>query len=177
MFEYLNPRVAYESLQAFVSSGGPVLFAIMILTFVLWGFILERALYWTTAHPMVASRARRAWEARSDHKSWFAHAYRDRLLSDAKQEAQRFNDIIKTLVAVTPLLGLLGTVTGMVYVFDIMAVTGSSNARLMAEGISRATLPTMAGLMVSVSGVMFVYWYERFAQKATAKLSDELKMG
>jgi biopolymer transport protein ExbB len=63
----------------------------------------------------------------------------------------------------------------MVYVFDIMAVTGSSNARLMAEGISRATLPTMAGLFTSVSGVMFTYWYPRFAQKASARLADELK--
>lgn len=177
MFEFLNPRFAFESIQAFVGSGGPVLFVIMILTFVLWGLIIERALYWTTSHPMVASRAKRAWGARSDHKSWWAHAYRNRLLSEAKQEAEQFNDIIKTLVAVTPLLGLLGTVTGMVYVFDIMAVTGSSNARLMAEGISRATLPTMAGLFTSVSGVMFTYWFDRFSQRATAKLSEELKIG
>ena len=175
--EYLNPRVAFESIQAFVVSGGPVLFAIMILTFFLWGLILERGLYWTTAHAMVVSRAKRAWAARSDHDSWWADAYRDRLISEARQESERFNDIIKTLVSVTPLLGLLGTVTGMVYVFDIMAVTGSSNARLMAEGISRATLPTMAGLFTSVSGVMFTYWFDRFAQRATAQLSDELKVG
>lgn len=175
--EFLNPRFAFESIQAFVGSGGPVLFVIMILTFFLWGLILERGLYWTTAHTMVAARAKRAWASRSDHKTWWAHAYRDRLISDARLEHERFNDIIKTLVSVTPLLGLLGTVTGMVYVFDIMAVTGSSNARLMAEGISRATLPTMAGLFTSVSGVMFTYWFDRFAQKATAKLSDELKIG
>lgn len=168
---------SYESIQAFVSSGGPVLFVIMILTFFLWGLILERTLYWTTAHPMVAGRAKKAWASRNDHKSWWAHAYRDRLISEARQESERFNDIIKTLVSVTPLLGLLGTVTGMVYVFDIMAVTGSSNARLMAEGISRATLPTMAGLFTSVSGVMFTYWFDRFTSKATAKLSDELKIG
>ncbi|MCB2114371.1 MAG: MotA/TolQ/ExbB proton channel family protein [Parvularculaceae bacterium] len=169
-------RTAYESVQSFVIAGGPVLLTIMILTFILWGLILERALYWTMAHPGVAGRAKRAWKARGDHASWWAHAYRDRLVSEARQESERFNDVIKTLVAVTPLLGLLGTVTGMVYVFDIMAVTGSSNARLMAEGISRATLPTMAGLFTSVSGVMFTYWYDRAAQKATAKLSDELKM-
>ncbi len=175
MLELLNPRVAYESLQAFISSGGPVLFAIMVLTFFLWGLILERALYWTMAHGSVANRAKRAWAARSDHSSWFAHAYRRRLLSDARQESARFNNVIKILVAVTPLLGLLGTVTGMVYVFDVMAVTGSTNARLMAEGISRATLPTMAGLFVSVSGVLFTYWYDRFAQKASMKLSDEMK--
>lgn len=168
---------SFEQVQAFVISGGPVLLTIMILTFVLWGLILERILYWVTANSMVASRAKRAWAARTDHSTWWAHAYRDRLLSEANQEATRFNDIIKTLVAVTPLLGLLGTVTGMVYVFDVMAVTGSSNARLMAEGISRATLPTMAGLFTSVSGVMFTYWFDRFAQKATAKLSDEMKFG
>jgi len=168
---------SYESIQAFVGSGGPVLFVIMILTFFLWGLIIERGLYWTTAHNSVASRAKRAWAARSDHKSWWAEAYRNRLISDARMESERFNDIIKTLVSVTPLLGLLGTVTGMVYVFDVMAVTGSSNARLMAEGISRATLPTMAGLFTSVSGVLFTYWFDRFAQKATAKLSDELKVG
>lgn len=175
--EFLNPRIAFESIQAFVASGGPVLFAILVLTFVLWGLIVERGLYWTTAHSMVASRAKRAWAARSDHKSWWAHAYRDRLISEARLESERFNDIIKTLVSVTPLLGLLGTVTGMVFVFDVMAVTGSSNARLMAEGISRATLPTMAGLFTSVSGVMFTYWFDRFSAKATAKLSDELKVG
>lgn len=165
----------YEALQAFVTSGGPVTLAILILTFFLWGLILERALYWTTAHGAVAARARRAWNARSDKTSWYAEQYRTRLISEARQESERFNLAIKVLVNVVPLLGLLGTVTGMVYVFDVMAVTGSSNARLMAEGISRATLPTMAGLFTSVSGVLFTYWYDRFAQKATVKLHEELK--
>lgn len=177
MFEYLNPRVAYESLQSFLASGGEVLFAIMILTFIMWGLILERAMYWTTAQTGVIRRAKRAWEARSDHSSWFAKAYRTRLMSEAHQEASRFNSVIKILVAVTPLLGLLGTVTGMVFVFDVMAVTGSTNARLMAAGISRATIPTMAGLFVSVSGVMFTYWFDRFVMRQQARLSDELKVG
>lgn len=165
----------YEALQAFVSAGGPVTLAILILTFFLWALILERAVYWLTAHGAVAARAKRAWNARSDRTSWFAQQYRTRLLSEARQESERFNQAIKVLVNVVPLLGLLGTVTGMVYVFDVMAVTGSSNARLMAEGISRATLPTMAGLFTSVSGVLFTYWYDRFAQKASMKLGDELK--
>ena len=48
--------------------------------------------------------------------------------------------MIKTLMAVLPLLGLLGTVTGMVQVFDVMAITGTGNARLMAGGVSAATI-------------------------------------
>ncbi|HOP19530.1 MAG TPA: MotA/TolQ/ExbB proton channel family protein, partial [Amphiplicatus sp.] len=74
MLEYFNPRVAYESLQAFLASGGPVLVAIMVLTFVMWGLIIERLLYWSGAHAGVAKRAKRAWEARSDHDSYFALA-------------------------------------------------------------------------------------------------------
>lgn len=175
--EYLNPRYTFEQLQQFLGSGGEVLVAIMVLTFFMWGFILERLLYWTMSHGGVERRAKRAWAARSDHRSWWAHVYRDRLLSDARLEASRFNDLVKVLVAVVPLLGLLGTVTGMVFVFDVMAVTGSSNARLMAAGISRATLPTMAGLFSSISGVMFTYWFDRFVQRANRKLSEELQLG
>ncbi|MBI1366255.1 MAG: MotA/TolQ/ExbB proton channel family protein [Alphaproteobacteria bacterium] len=177
MLEYFNPRTAYESLQAFLAQGGPVLVAIMVLSFIMWGFILERIMFWTTAADGVIRRTKRSWEAWPDHTSWYGHAYRERLLSEAKQEASRFNSVIKILVAVTPLLGLLGTVTGMVFVFDIMAITGSSNARLMASGISRATIPTMAGLFTSVSGVMFTYWFDQFVQRHQAKLHDELDKG
>jgi biopolymer transport protein ExbB len=175
--DYLNPVYAFEQLQQFVASGGEVLMAILVLTFFLWGLIIERLLYWTTSAGGAARRAKRAWANRSDKSSWWGLAFRERLLSEARAEGSQFNDLVKLLVAVTPLLGLLGTVTGMVFVFDVMAVTGSSNARLMAAGISRATLPTMAGLFVSVSGVMFTYWFDRWVARANAKLSDELKVG
>lgn len=174
MLEFLNPTTAYEALRAFLSAGGNVLVVIMCTTFVMWALILERVIYWSTAKEGVIKRAKRAWAARSDHKSWHAHAVRDRLISEAKQENERFNGIIRSLVAVTPLLGLLGTVTGMVEVFDVMAVTGSSNARLMAAGISKATIPTMAGLVASLSGLIFINAFERTAKKATHELSDQL---
>jgi biopolymer transport protein ExbB len=90
------------------------------------------------------------------------------------QEASRFNGVIRALVAVTPLLGLLGTVTGMVEVFDVMAVTGSSNARLMAAGISKATIPTMAGLVASLSGLVFINAFDQNVAKASHKISDDL---
>ena len=145
MLEYLNPRIALDALRDFLNAGGPVLVIIMGTTFIMWAMILERIMYWTTAHPGVVSRAKRVWAARTDHTSWYAHAVRDRLISEVREEANASNGVIRALVAVTPLLGLLGTVTGMTTVFDVMAVTGSSNARLMAGGISRATIPDHGG--------------------------------
>ena len=53
------------------------------------------------------------------------------------------------------MLGLLGTVTGMIEVFDVMAISGSGNARGMAGGVSQATLPTMAGMVAALSGMIF----------------------
>jgi len=174
MLEMLNPYHAFDALRDFLATGGNVLFVIMITTFVMWALIIERVVYWTTAHGFVQKRAERAWSARSDHHSWYAHAVRDRLISEAKQEAAHFNNVIRALVAVTPLLGLLGTVTGMVEVFDVMATTGSSNARLMAAGISKATIPTMAGLVASLSGLVFINAFDRYVQKATHRISDSL---
>ena len=175
--EFLNPTIAFSALRDFLGAGGVVLSVIMVTTFFMWALIIERLMYWSTAHAAIAKRAQRAWSSRTDHKSWYAHAVREKLISEAIQEASRFNNVIRVLVAVTPLLGLLGTVTGMVQVFDVMAVTGSSNARLMAAGISRATIPTMAGLVASLSGLVFINAFDSNVQKASHRISDDLLIG
>jgi biopolymer transport protein ExbB len=172
--ETLNPANALENLQAFLQAGGNVLFVIMIATFAMWALILERVIFFSSARNGVVKKAVKTWDARSEHHSWYALAVRERLLSEVKLEATRNMTVIKGLVAVAPLLGLLGTVTGMVEVFEVMAVTGSSNARLMAAGISKATIPTMAGLVASLSGILMTNILDRAAKKAVTDTSDAL---
>ena len=86
---------------------------------------------------------------------------------EVRIESRRFLLLIKTLMAVLPLLGLLGTVTGMIAVFDVMAFAGTGNARLMAAGVSKATIPTMSGLVAALSGLYFAAWLEK---KATVEV-------
>ena len=76
---------------------------------------------------------------------------------------------IKGLVALCPLLGLLGTVTGMIEVFDVMAFTGTGNPRAMASGVSKATLPTMTGLVISISGLFAITFLERYINTKTTR--------
>ena len=168
---FLNP---FDNIRAFLLAGGNVLLIIMVTTFFMWMLIIERLIYFGTANGATKKRAVRAWEARTDHQSWYAHAVRDRLISEASMTATSNVGLIKALVAVSPLLGLLGTVTGMVEVFDVMAVTGSSNARLMAGGITRATIPTMAGLVASLSGILALNIIEPRAKRTVADVSDRL---
>ncbi len=68
---------------------------------------------------------------------------------------------IKMMVRLAPLLGLLGTVTGMMNVFEVVAVSGASNARALAEAQARATLPTMAGMTIAILGLLFITLLER----------------
>lgn len=167
---------ALQNLQEFLERGGPILNWIMLLTFVMWAFILERLAYFGFAHKGVRDRAIKEWGARSDHHSWHAHAIRDQLISEVKQKAEQNVELIKTLVAAAPLFGLLGTVTGMVAVFDVMSISGSSDARAMSSGVARATIPTMAGMVASLSGLMFSNQIERMAKRRVHELSDELEV-
>ena len=64
---------------------------------------------------------------------------------------------------------MMGTVTGMIQVFDVMAISGSGNARSMASGVSKATIPTMAGMVGALSGVFFVTLLN---QKVTSEVDD-----
>ena len=91
-------------------------------------------------------------------------------------EAERGLPMIQTLVALCPLLGLLGTVTGMITVFQVMAFYGTGNARSMAAGVSMATIPTMAGMVGALSGVFLVTILNRQAKRSIAILEDEMTM-
>ena len=82
--------------------------------------------------------------------------------------------MIKTLVSLCPLLGLLGTVTGMISVFDVMAVEGTSNARSMAAGVSLATVPTMAGMVGALSGVFASTWLNRRSARELEIFRDSM---
>ena len=80
--------------------------------------------------------------------------------------------LIKTLITLCPLLGLLGTVTGMIAVFEVMAQVGTGNARLMASGISMATIPTMAGMVGALSGIFICRVLENQVNQKKQELSS-----
>jgi len=166
---------AVNAVRDFVEMGGNVLFAIAALTAVMWTLILERFLYFRTAHLAQKKRVREVWEARLDHSSWNAHQIRRMLISEVKINLSRGLGFIKSAVALCHMFGLLGTVTGMIEVFDVMA-GGSGNARGMAAGVSKATLPTMAGMVAALSGMLFSVQLERFARSESDRVADSLEL-
>ena len=163
-----------ESIRDFMETGGPVLWIILVTAFLMWVLIIERYWFIRLTYPRLVRNAVAQWNARDDHHSWYAHRIREELISRISVSLHKGLVILNTLVALCPLMGLLGTVFGMVQVFDIMAVTGSGNARLMASGISMATIPTMAGMVVALSGLYFSARLKFHADYLTQLAADNL---
>ncbi len=186
---------AWASIRDFFEIGGPVLYGILAVTTLMWALILERLWYFYRVLPGEIRSVQLEWQAglrryaapnaatteESDRpggqfRSWLAMSVRRSILSQVDQGARHNLLLIQTLMQVLPLLGLLGTVWGMVSVFDIMTVFGTGNARLMASGISKATIPTMSGLVAALSGLYLAYWLRQRARLVVLQLEDGLKM-
>jgi len=160
----------------FVEQGGNVLLVIAMVTAIMWMLLYERFWYFTKIHRREVARIRRIWEARSDHSSWEAHRIREMLVSQVRMGLEKRLWPIETLVTLCPMLGLLGTVTGMIEVFDVMAISGSGNARGMASGVSKATLPTMAGMVAALSGMLFSIQLRRYVIDEAERVEDSLEI-
>jgi biopolymer transport protein ExbB len=170
MFE-LDPVI---QVRAFLETGGQILMLIGIVTLAMWTLMLERFWYFRRLHPQRRQEVLERWGRRSDRSSWEAHQIRRLYISYVGADLQRGVTMIQTLVALCPLLGLLGTVTGMIEVFDVISIGGSGNARALASGVSRATIPTMAGMVAALSGLILAKQIERYSHSELERVADQM---
>ncbi|PKG97172.1 MotA/TolQ/ExbB proton channel family protein [Paraglaciecola sp. MB-3u-78] len=145
--------------------GGDILLLIIIMAAVMWALILERVVFLFWVFPNKQKQLSALWQQREDMADWYTQHFRMLLVSRVNREMGRNLQLIGTIVKVCPLLGLLGTVMGMLEIFDALAVTGNNSARTTAGGVSKATVSTMAGMVVAISGLMISNY---LIDKATA---------
>lgn len=167
-------RHAVEAVIAFIEQGGDVQWTIALTTAVMWTLILERVYYIVFVHGQRRAEVLRRWAERRERSSWAAHQVRALWVSENYAALHAGMPFARTLVTVCPLLGLLGTVVGMIEVFDVMALSGSSNPRALASGVSEATMTTMSGMVAALSGLFITIQLERYAASERRKLEDAL---
>lgn len=161
----------FSTLPDFMAHGGPVLWLIAANAAVLGFLVIER--YWFIQLSFPSSLAARCanWQLDQPQPA-HRHVYLRRAqLAQARLDLTGPLRYLRLLVALCPMLGLLGTITGMMQVFDTLAVQGTAEVRGMAAGISRATLPTMAGMVVALAGLYFSLQLSRLAERRLQHLA------
>jgi len=172
-----KPRSAMSDLllhsREMIVNGGLVMLPILASSLIMWLLILYKGLLFFQAR-RAEKELSQCWQALQQHRyegafwqqtilrqfSWLQRRHslnRENLLQllhSQCNEVDRYIGTILVLAGAAPLLGLLGTVSGMITTFDVIAVFGTGNARAMAGGISIALITTQAGLVVAVPGLV-----------------------
>ncbi|QBQ53620.1 MotA/TolQ/ExbB proton channel family protein [Nitrosococcus wardiae] len=162
-------------IELLLERGGGVLWVILVASVLMWVLIIERYYFMLVLYPAQLQQLIDYWQQRQERHSWHAQCIREGMIAELSQNLRKFLLPIKTLTAVLPMLGLLGTVIGMIQVFDVMTVFGTGNVRGFAGGISVALITTMAGLVTALSGLYFSANLEHRAQRAIQHARDLLR--
>lgn len=164
-----------DGLAALFDQGGMTLWAILFASLLLWYLLIERYWFHWLRMPKFRDELRGEWSARpADLAPSQQYRRIHALVSDLRAETNRNMLALQALVVILPLLGLLGTVSGMIKVFEVITVFGTGNTRGMASGISEALVTTMAGLFTALSGLYFVSDLERRGEDAARRFETEL---
>lgn len=166
-----------HALLDLMGAGGLVMWLLAALCVLFWTLMLERFWYMQRQFPAWVKERHQAWQrlCQEEFSNGWPRTVRSAWIAQAHEQLITPLTVIKALVALFPLLGLLGTVTGMVAVFDVLALSGTGNPRAMAAGVWQATLPTLAGMVLAIGGLFSVAHLERNARRALGRLSDQLR--
>ena len=165
-----------EGVVTLSRDGGPWVPWIFASGVLLWAMVIERYWYFAMVLPKQAAELQAQWLARKDRTSWCARQIRAAMISRLNGSMTVGFPVMQVLVPMAPLLGLIGTVVGMLEVFDSMALRGSADARSMASGVSAAMICTMTGLAVSITGLYPVHYFRSRATRETELMADKLSL-
>jgi len=157
-------------------TGGWIVAVILALSTVMWGLILDRYLFiWLKGHQLV-QEILDYWHTQRSDNSTINRRLRVGLTNKFHNQLSSSIGTIQVITAILPLLGLLGTVSGMIKTFEVLTVFGTGNVRGMADGISQALITTMAGLLTALSGIYFASNLKQKFDRETELLAEKLDL-
>jgi biopolymer transport protein ExbB len=202
-FLYESPTKGIEvkkeqSFMEMIEAGGMIAYVILVLGIMAFALMLMRGLMlWVTgkANPEILKSLQKGQmsilkeKLKQDDSSLsrvlnktLAHfgestEHREHVIHEAILSElnflDRFGALILVMAAVAPLLGLLGTVTGMISTFDIITEFGTGDPKLLSRGISEALITTKLGLMVAIPTLLVGNLFSGWSSKIKVMLERE----
>lgn len=165
----------YDGFVRLFSGGTVVLTLIFILAATLWGLIIERYWYFLFVHPDVIENALRIWKRRAGGPLFVARRARHHLLMDVGARMSRFVTLIRSLLSVILLLGLVGSVGGLIQVLGAMTLEGSAGTNALSHAIAAAAIPIVTALAVALTGIAFSVELTQRVTRESRLLRDQLR--
>ena len=168
-------RLRYLVKDELFIRGGPVLYILFGLTFLIFTLLVDKYLFiFVQSKTWVNSKFTSFVNSNppSSTKYKFVEAT---LISNVKRKTASNIKVLDGLIGMTPMIGLLGTVYGMIEVFEVLSFMGTGNPRAMSSGVAKATIPTMAGMVISLFGLYFRQDLNQRMDKIIINLRDSLK--
>ena len=180
----------------YIAAGGIVMVPLVIMSVLMWALIINRIFFFRRLYRKSMSRKKASEYVRRgefpdtrkyrDAASMLVREFLqrrsgkrtlDRFILDETvvfivSSMDKYLALIGTFASLAPLLGLLGTVTGMITTFDIISIFGTGNARAMAGGISVALITTQTGLVVAIPGLYMSNFLNRRAENIKQRIAS-----
>ena len=158
--------------RARLRQGGPVGYVIVLLGGFGIGFALWRLAQLYRQRREVRAQKGALWERLPAAPSAQGQAQLDATLTPFWAQLERGLPLLRLLAGIAPLLGLLGTVTGLIVTFQAMSLFGSGDVRLMAGGISQALVTTVLGLSMAIPLLLLHNLAQAWAQDIMQRLEE-----
>ena len=158
-------------------AAGGVLWLLLLLAVVLWTHIVERYWYFFFVYPKAQEIALRRWKRYEKAELRAARRARAQIVAGVFAETHRSVGFIQSLVTVMILLGLFGSVGGVMKVLDAAALGGSAGQQRIAGGILSAAVPLLAAGALVLVAIFFMRALNDRADRETRLLADRLRRG
>lgn len=150
---------SWHLLLLFMKQGGIIVWILALVAIFIWLLVIERFFFLSFTFKKLQKKELRIWQQIADKKAWSSRMLYRHLLFGVHTRLFQSINLIKALVMICPMLGLLGTVTGMITIFDLLATENKellpllpADEQMLNAGLSRAILPTLVGMVIALSG-------------------------
>jgi len=135
--------------------GGPVLFILFFISFLIFFILVNKYIFIYLDKSEWFDQKLNRFIEENPPESFDLNQVKKTYVSELNRISNTNIRLLDGLIGMCPMIGLLGTVYGMIEVFEVLSFLGTGNPRAMSSGVAKATIPTMASMVITIFSLYF----------------------
>ena len=162
-------------LTELIARGGPVLYLLFILTLIIFYILFNKYFFVKKKKKVWTSSKLEEYVTKNPPETTKLFFVEKTFISEFRRDSFANIKLLDGLIGMCPMIGLLGTVYGMIEVFEVLSFLGTGNPRAMSSGVAKATIPTMASMVITLFGLYFRQDIAQRLDKSTLEIRKLFK--